>query len=139
MKQKLINFSVLMAFVWIVTACSGFETALQSVEEPFEGEAALEESAAASETSEPAATLVVEAEYTEAEHAEAEHAEAEGVSVAPTATEATVESNVAEEPNETLPEEMAVPAPRTDLYATDPAAVSLASGDVQLVEMFAFW
>ena len=129
MKQKLINFSVLMAFVWIVTACSGFETALQSVEEPFEGEAALEESAAASETSEPAATLVVEAE----------HAEAEGVSVAPTATEATVESNVAEEPNETLPEEMAVPAPRTDLYATDPAAVSLASGDVQLVEMFAFW
>ena len=39
------------------------------------------------------------------------------------------------------PEETAVkPTPRgNDLVATDPATVSLASGKIQLVEMFAFW
>lgn len=31
------------------------------------------------------------------------------------------------------------PTPRPDLHATDPSTVSLASGQVQLVEFFAFW
>ena len=41
-----------------------------------------------------------------------------------------------EKPEEAAP---AQPAPRTELVATDPATVSLASGKVQLVEFFAFW
>jgi hypothetical protein len=41
-----------------------------------------------------------------------------------------------------VPEEpVEAPAPivRTELEATDPAMVSLASGDIQFVEFFAFW
>ena len=32
-----------------------------------------------------------------------------------------------------------VPTPRTGLESTDPATVSLASGEIQLIEAFAFW
>ncbi len=31
------------------------------------------------------------------------------------------------------------PTPRPDLHASDPSTVSLASGQLQLVEFFAFW
>lgn len=33
----------------------------------------------------------------------------------------------------------APPTPRQDLHASDPSTVSLASGQLQLVEFFAFW
>ena len=33
----------------------------------------------------------------------------------------------------------AVPAVRTGLESTNPATVKLASGDIQLIELFAFW
>ena len=35
--------------------------------------------------------------------------------------------------------EAAKPTPRPDLEATDPTSINLASGEVQLVEFFAFW
>lgn len=40
-------------------------------------------------------------------------------------------------PPPTMPEYR--PSTRTELAATDPATVALASGQVQLVEFFAFW
>jgi len=36
-------------------------------------------------------------------------------------------------------EEQILPTPRTGLESTDPATVSLASGEIQLIEVFAFW
>ena len=36
-------------------------------------------------------------------------------------------------------EQVIRPTPRPDLHASDPSTVSLASGQVQLVEFFAFW
>ena len=54
--------------------------------------------------------------------------------VEPTATEETSGGGAAAEDAVAM-----VPTPRADLYATDPAIVNLASGEVQLIEMFAFW
>ncbi len=39
----------------------------------------------------------------------------------------------------TVQSEQVVPTPRTGLEATDPGSVNLLSGNVQLVEAFAFW
>ncbi len=36
-------------------------------------------------------------------------------------------------------EEQIIPTPRSGLESTDPATVSLASGEIQLIEVFAFW
>ena len=41
-----------------------------------------------------------------------------------------------EEPDEV---DIVAPAPKTGLVATDPNSVNLISGQVQLVEAFAFW
>ncbi|MBS1250778.1 MAG: hypothetical protein MAG431_02374 [Chloroflexi bacterium] len=41
--------------------------------------------------------------------------------------------------SETEVEEKPVPTVRPELMATDPETVNLASGDIQLVEFFAFW
>ncbi len=48
---------------------------------------------------------------------------------------------VAAEPAELVeePAELPAPTPRTELEATDPREVSLASGGLQLVEFFAYW
>lgn len=43
------------------------------------------------------------------------------------------------EANPALPANQATPAPRAELEASDPAGFTLASGDLQLVEFFAFW
>jgi len=45
----------------------------------------------------------------------------------------------AESTEEAVIEEQAPPAPRAGLESTDPATVNLASGQLQLVEVFAFW
>jgi len=37
------------------------------------------------------------------------------------------------------PSQVVKPTPRHDLHASDPSTVSLASGQLQLVEFFAFW
>ncbi len=40
--------------------------------------------------------------------------------------------------DQTIPEVVA-PTPRPDMEATDPAMVVMASGEIQLIEFFAFW
>lgn len=128
MNLKLIVFSILIMVVGL-TACSGVETALQSVDEPIAGEMSNEQVAATTATSEPA--VVVEATATATEN--------EVDEVVPTEADVVAENTADEATEDAVLEEMAAPTPRADLYATDPATVSLASGDVQLVEMFAFW
>lgn len=52
----------------------------------------------------------------------------------------TTEIQEAAEPTqETVVEEQTPPTPRVGLESTDPATVNLASGQLQLVEVFAFW
>ena len=56
------------------------------------------------------------------------------------------EASVSQQPSDVQPPQDAYPAPgeeiprlKTELEATDPSTVSLASGEIQLVEFFAFW
>jgi hypothetical protein len=56
------------------------------------------------------------------------------------------EARAPQQPEEIQPSADAYPAPgeeiprlKTELEATDPSTVSLASGEIQLVEFFAFW
>ena len=42
-------------------------------------------------------------------------------------------------PDPAAPAEVVKPTPRPDLHASDPSTISLASGQLQLVEFFAFW
>jgi hypothetical protein len=42
-------------------------------------------------------------------------------------------------PTEEPTEAASPPPPRDEIIATDPTTVALASGEVQLVEFFAFW
>ena len=56
------------------------------------------------------------------------------------------EVSVSQQPSDVQPPQDAYPAPgediprlKTELEATDPSIVSLASGEIQLVEFFAFW
>lgn len=44
-----------------------------------------------------------------------------------------------QEPTEVIVEEGLLPTPRSGLESTDPSVVNLASGEIQLVEFFAFW
>jgi hypothetical protein len=62
----------------------------------------------------------------------------------PTATPEMAEATATMEPTAAddvadLEDPVDAPTPRADLYATDPASVTLASGNVQLVELFAYW
>lgn len=50
----------------------------------------------------------------------------------------TVEENESE-PIQSTEMSADKPTPRVGLVATDPSTVNLASGDIQLVEFFAFW
>ena len=44
-----------------------------------------------------------------------------------------------QEPTGVVVEESLLPTPRSGLESTDPSVVNLASGEIQLVEFFAFW
>jgi len=61
------------------------------------------------------------------------------VALADTEVPATEIQEAAEVTEEAVVEEQAPPAQRTGLESTDPATVNLASGQLQLVEAFAFW
>lgn len=63
----------------------------------------------------------------------------ESVDVSPEATAAVSETPVSEEVVEATATAFVPPTPRAELESTDPASVNLASGQVQLVELFAFW
>ncbi len=57
----------------------------------------------------------------------------------PTETAQVTEVQSAEENTESASTQAIPPTPRTELESTDPNSVNLASGNVQLVELFAFW
>jgi hypothetical protein len=77
---------------------------------------------------EPGATLVVN-----------EEVEAETELIEPTDGVDVLEvSNKGTEPEKT-PTAGILPTPRSELESTDPASVNLASGNIQLIELFAFW
>lgn len=56
----------------------------------------------------------------------------------PTST-SEIAQNPTEEVLENTPTVTIPPTPRTEMEGTDPSTVNLASGDIQLVEIFAFW
>ena len=57
----------------------------------------------------------------------------------PTSTSSVVESVTEEEPSAIAQDQKPNPTPRAEMVGTDPGRVNLASGDIQLVEIFAFW
>jgi len=63
----------------------------------------------------------------------------EEVALSDTEIPATEIQEAAEPTEEVVVEEELAPAPRAGLESTDPATVNLASGQLQLVEVFAFW
>ena len=63
----------------------------------------------------------------------------EEVVIAETEVPATEIQEAAESTVEVVVEEQVPPAPKAGLESTDPATVNLASGQLQLVEVFAFW
>jgi flagellar basal body-associated protein FliL len=63
----------------------------------------------------------------------------EEIVVADTEVPATDIQVSSESTEEVVVDEQAPPAPRAGLESTDPATVNLASGQLQLVEVFAFW
>ena len=56
-----------------------------------------------------------------------------------TITEVISTEDTSVEENVPTAEEVIMPTVKKDLEATDPGTVNLASGDVQLIEFFAFW
>ena len=66
-------------------------------------------------------------------------AQVEEIVNADTEVPITEVQEAAESTEEAVIEEQAPPAPRAGLESTDPATVNLASGQLQLVEVFAFW
>lgn len=67
----------------------------------------------------------------------------EATQTATEVVEAEVELDIAPEEDaievEPVETQVVLPTPRAELYATDPSSVSLASGDFQFVELFAYW
>ena len=66
-------------------------------------------------------------------------AQVEEIVNADTEVPITEVQEAAESTEEAVVEEQAPPAPRAGLESTDPSTVNLASGQIQLVEVFAFW
>jgi len=66
-------------------------------------------------------------------------AQVEEIALTDTEIPATEIKEVAEPTEKAVVEELAPPAPKVGLESTDPATVNLASGQLQLVEVFAFW
>ncbi|MEN8173336.1 MAG: hypothetical protein ABFS03_10705 [Chloroflexota bacterium] len=53
-------------------------------------------------------------------------------------TPVSSDSTLPEGENDTV-DAVVLPTPRTEMEATDPSMVVLASGEIQLIEFFAFW
>ena len=66
-------------------------------------------------------------------------AQVEEIVLTDTEIPATDIKEAAEPTVKAVVEEQAPPAPKAGLESTDPATVNLASGQLQLVEVFAFW
>ncbi len=63
----------------------------------------------------------------------------EEIVLADTEIPATEIKEAAEPTERTVVEEHTPPTPRAGLESTDPATVNLASGQLQVIEVFAFW
>ena len=63
----------------------------------------------------------------------------EKIAAADTEMQAADDQQVADPTQTKVEENQILPTPRTSLESTDPATVSLASGEIQLIEIFAFW
>ena len=66
-------------------------------------------------------------------------AQVEEIVLADTEIPATDIKEAAEPTEKAVVEEQAPPDPKAGLESTDPSTVNLASGQLQLVEVFAFW
>jgi hypothetical protein len=119
-RSLVLKLSVLLAMAMLLLAACSSE-APATTQPPVSNEA---QPAIATETGEP----VVEAETAAAVTQSVPITQAP-VDIAPTATSEQAQATAAS----------IKPTPRPDLRATDPTTVSLASGQVQLVEFFAFW
>ena len=86
-------------------------------------------------------TSEVESEMKTKDHSETQEDPTETVAKEPTGDITSGEAAMTDEPTlEPTPVEREFfPSTRTQLEATDPATVNLASGQLQLVELFAFW
>ena len=139
-KNKLFAVGILLLFTVLLVACD--QSGNQSQQLPAQPEQ-LEQSS--QEDAQPAADEVVDQPEmeidTELQEPYPDNAEDEGMSESSDAPveeayPAPAEKTEVEEDAEQTPK----PTPRGDeLVATDPSTVSLASGEFQLVELFAFW
>ena len=86
-----------------------------------------------------AAVLVVTGRSEKPEQVIDQSVQVEEIVLADTEIPATEIQEGSEPTEEVVVEEQAPPAPRAGLESTDPATVNLASGQLQLVEVFAFW
>ena len=75
----------------------------------------------------------------DSERAVTQPAVVEEVAVVDTEITATEAQQSADPTQSEDVEEQIIPTPRTGLESTDPATVSLATGEIQLIEAFAFW
>ena len=65
--------------------------------------------------------------------------EGEGAYELSTETASVFESQTDVLPPQNTAPQLDLPTPRIELMSTDPGSVTLASGGIQLVELFAFW
>ena len=147
---RLLSLTITITLVGLLSACGGAATQSDPAEPPGpvdetqQVEAAQPE--AAPQETEPVAE-VPEAETVEPTAKVEAPAQVDPVAEEEQPLESTVEAEVedvaqVEPTTEVEPEVVAeppAPRPLDQLIATDPATVSLASGQVQLVEFFAFW
>ena len=86
-----------------------------------------------------AAVLVVTGRSENSEQAIDQSVQVGEIVLADTEIPATEIQEGAKPTEEVVVEAQSPPAPRAGLESTDPATVNLASGQLQLVEVFAFW
>jgi hypothetical protein len=130
------------SILFVLAACSGPEDTKSTVDLSPEAEIQITQSEPIDPTKAPTAT-----------NTEAPTATVEGYPV-PALTQNIPEQGIDEgypapqtelpttdNPEEAYPspEEISPPPLKTELEATDPSEVNLASGDLQLIEFFAFW
>ncbi len=141
-KQTLIIFMLLFISSLTLSACG----VAGLIEQPqASGDAAAAENQAVPEAVEPISDEVaVVEEQSEPEDSPAESEAPEDAPVeaqAESQAEPTPTEMVTDVATEVVAEDVDVPAPtpRADLDATPPGEVNLASGELQLVEFFAYW
>jgi hypothetical protein len=135
-KYPLLIFGLLLGLALLMVACSGSSTqeAVENNEPEQDNQVVLpvSETKPANENE----TIVEEAEDSYPTPEEEANVDAEAYPVPEVQPTANTTGDAYPVPEE----QAAKPTPRgSDLVATNPTSVNLASGQLQLVEMFAFW